>query len=89
MRSIEVHMGVIRDKQGIYSALLQSQESNQQLAICFNSDGKLLVKICTVLDIAGSNDGVKVILRQTDEIEKETTIMLDRIESIYPIHAFL
>lgn len=90
MRSMEIHLGVVRDKEGIYSALLQSQSMNRQLAVCFKHDGKLLVKICTVMDIVGDKDRLKVILKSHGEDkERETTIPLNRIQSIYPIREFL
>ena len=89
MRSMEIHLGVIRDKQGIYSALLQSQSTKRQLAVCFNSDGKLLVKICTVTDMVRRKDGISVTLKSQTEEDSETTILLEHIKSIYPIRDFL
>jgi len=90
MRRMEVHFGVIRDKPGIYEGLLQSQSSNDQLAVCFNSDGKLIVKICTVKDIVGGKDGTMVLLHsEHHDPPGESTIMLDQIESIYPIRHFV
>ena len=88
---MEIHLGVIRDKPGIYSALLESQSTKRQLAVCFNSDGKLLVKICTVSDMEHiENAGVKVTLTSNmDGKDNEITIELDHIQSIYPIRDFL
>lgn len=87
MRRMEVHFGVIRDKPGIYEGLLQSQSSNHQLAVCYNSDGKLIVKICAVKDIVSANDGTMVLLHH--DPSGESTVMLDQIESIYPIRDFV
>jgi hypothetical protein len=90
MRSMEIHLGVIRDKEAIYSALRESHSTKRQLAVCFNSGAKLLVKICTVTNIVGSPHGVSVTLKsQTDDKDKETTILVQHIESIYPIRDFL
>jgi len=87
MRRTEIHFGVIRDKKGIHAGLLQSKASNRQLAICYTSEGKLLVKICTVMDI--KKDGSGIILRsQADGPAGEITITMDHIESIYPIRDF-
>ena len=91
MRSMEIHLGVIRDRPGIYSALLESQSTKRQLAVCFNSNGKLLVKICTVSNIEHlENAGVNVTLTSNLDVEdNELTIELDHIQSIYPIRDFL
>lgn len=90
MRRMEVHFGVIRDKAGIYEGLLQSQYSNRQLAVCFDSDGKLIVKICTVKDIVGGKNGPMVLLHSDlHDLPGESTIMLDQIRSIYPIRDFV
>jgi hypothetical protein len=90
MRSMEIHLGVIRDKEGIYSALLESQSTTRQLAVCFKSDGKLLVKICSVRHMVLRQDGVNVTLKsQTGDKDNETTILLEHIQSIYPIRDFL
>jgi hypothetical protein len=87
---MDIHLGVIRDRQGIYTALLQSQSTNRQLAVCFNSEGKLLVKICTIVNVFANKDGVSVVLRSNaDEKQPETTILIDQIQSIYPIRDFL
>ena len=80
---------MIRDKEGIYTALLQSQSMNRQLAVCFSEEGKLLVKICAVSKIIGRKEGVRVVLRSQGEEEEETIIALDRIQSIYPIRDFV
>ena len=87
MRSMEVNVGVIRDKPGIYSGLKQSQSSHQQLAVCYNSEGKLIVKICTVKDIVREEEGTHVTLVSPDD-KVETDIQFDSIESIYPIRDF-
>jgi hypothetical protein len=90
MRRAEVHVGVIRDKQGIYAGLLQSHSSNHQLAVCYNSEGKLIVKICTVMNIMGGKaDGTVILRSQPDDANSEITIKLDDIESIYPIRDFI
>ena len=90
MTSMEVHFGVIRDKPAIYEGLLQSKSLNRQLAVCYNNEGKLIVKISTVIDIFGGPDGGAVILRsQPGDPQSETTVRMDRIESIYPIRDFL
>lgn len=88
---MEIHLGVIRDRQGIYSALMESQSIKRQLAVCFNSDGKLLVKICTVSGMEHLQDGgINVTLKSpVEQSGSETTIRLDLIQSIYPIRDFL
>ncbi|MEX2232435.1 MAG: hypothetical protein WD824_09760 [Cyclobacteriaceae bacterium] len=89
MRGMEVHFGVIRDKPGIFAGLLQSKSLNRQLAVCYSSEGKLIVKISTVMEIFGGPDGGSVILRsQPENPGSETTVKMDRIESIYPIRDF-
>lgn len=87
MRSMEANVGVIRDKPGIYSGLWQSQSSNHQLAVCYNSDGKLIVKICTVKEIVREDTGTRVTL-VSDNDKSETIILFDQIVSIYPIREF-
>jgi hypothetical protein len=91
MRSRELQFGMIRDKEGIYAGLIQSQSFNRQLAICYKSEGKLLVQICSVLRIEQAKDTVMVtVYPQPEEPgSKPTTLLLDNIESIYPIHAFI
>lgn len=86
---MEIHFGVIRDKEGIYAALRNSQSLNRQLAVCYNDDGKLLVKICIVGKIVGKKEGVRVILKSPGEDEDDTTVPLDQIQSIYPIRDFI
>jgi hypothetical protein len=89
MKSMEVHFGVIRDKQAIHAALLESKSLNRQLAVCFNSEGKLVVKICTVIDVVNGDDGTSVILRaHTEEHNSEFALRLSSIQSIYPIRDF-
>ncbi|HEX8039819.1 MAG TPA: hypothetical protein VF490_11750 [Chryseosolibacter sp.] len=87
---MELHFGMIRDKGGIYSGLAESQSTNRQLAICYNSKDKLLVKICTVASLSKTRDGVRVTLNtQGDDGSPEpVTVMLEQIESIYPINEF-
>jgi len=85
---MELNVGVIRDKPGIYSGLWQSRSTNQQLAICYNSGGKLLVKICTVKEINGTDKDAMVTLVGPDEESAEVEIPLDSILSIYPIRDF-
>ena len=87
MRGMEANVGVIRDKPGIYSGLWQSQSSNHQLAVCYNRDGKLIVKICTVKDIVREDPGTRVTL-VSDNDKSETVILFDEIVSIYPIREF-
>ena len=52
---MELHFGMISDRDAIYSGLVESKSLNRQLAICHNSNGKLLVKICTVVEIEPTN----------------------------------
>jgi hypothetical protein len=86
---MEIEMGVIRDKQGIYDGLLQGRSLEHQLAVCYTDDGKLLVKICSVVSIDGNQKKARVTLRsQADHPGHETTIDLDDIQSIYPIRDF-
>lgn len=85
---MEVNVGVIRDKPGIYTGLWQSQSSNQQLAICYNSESKLIVKICTVKEIVKEGDETNVTITCPDNDKAETTIPFDSIVSIYPIRDF-
>lgn len=87
---MDVHFGVIRDKQAISSALINSQTMKRQLAVCYKSEGKLLVKICTVGRIIGKRDGVRVVLKSAGEEEgDDLTIPFDHIQSIYPIRDFV
>ena len=87
---MELHFGMIRDKEEIQAGLAESQLSNRQLAICFNRGDKLLVKICTVTDIVHTDGGTFVTLSaQLDDGSLETTrLPLDDIESIYQINDF-
>lgn len=90
MRGMELHFEVIRDKEAIFAELLQSQSLGYQLAICYNRDGKLIVKICVVTDIVRGMDGVVVSFRsEPNDVTTEDKVSMDCIESIYPIHAFL
>jgi hypothetical protein len=84
---MEINLGVIRDRHSIYSGLLQSLSMNRQLAVCYNSDGKLIVKICQVKDIGPEENG-NVTLVSAGETHTEITIPLHHIESIYPISEF-
>lgn len=81
---------MIRDKRAIHEGLLESQSSHRQLAVCYNNKDKLLVKICTVVDVREEDSGTSVTLKmQGDDGAFESMIvMLDRIESIYPISDF-
>ena len=89
MRSMELHFGVIRDKEAIHAALKQSKFHNRHLAVCFNSEGKLLVRICTVIDIQDDKGGPCVTLRsQTEGKDTNFTLLLANIQSIYPIRDF-
>lgn len=86
---MEVHFGVIRDKEGIYSALRNSHAMNRQLAICYRHEGKLLVTISTVGKIVGKKEGVRIVLKSSGEDDEEViTIPLNEIQSIYPIRDF-
>lgn len=85
---MEIHFGIVRDKQGIYTGLLESRSRQRQLAVCYNSDGKLIVKICLVKRIERRKDGIWVTLFSPDDNNSEITILIDHIQSIYPIRAF-
>lgn len=89
MKSTEVNVGVIRDKQGIYLGLLKSKSLNRQLAVCFNSSGKLIVKICIVREIIRDKKASTVTVASPDDAHVETSIPLDNIQSIYPIRDFI
>jgi hypothetical protein len=89
MKSTQVNLGVIRDKQAIYLVLLKSKSLHRQLAVCFNSDGKLIVKICIVKQIIRDNKGSTVRVVSPDDTHTETAIPLDHIQSIYPILDFM
>ena len=89
MRSMELHFGVIREKEAMHAALHQSKLHNRYLAVCFNSEGKLIVRICTVINIEEEKNGTRVTLRsQTDEKDTDFTLLLSNIQSIYPIRDF-
>jgi len=85
---MDVNIGLIRDRQGIYSGLEQSKSMNRQLAICYNSGGQLIVKIAVVKDIIMGNEGTMIVLGSTDHPPNEATILLDNIQSIYLISDF-
>ena len=86
---MELHFGVIRDKQAIHAALKQSKSLKRQLAVCYNSEGKLIVRICLVIDLIERKEGTSVIFRtQTEEGESDLTLLLSNIQSIYPIIDF-
>ncbi|MGC1240743.1 MAG: hypothetical protein WA874_04100 [Chryseosolibacter sp.] len=86
---MEVHFGFIRDKQRIHAGLMNSKSSNHQVAICYSSEGKLLVKICTVVDVTSDAQGATVTLRtQQDDPATELRIPVDQIQSIYTIRDF-
>jgi len=85
---MDIHFGLIRDKHGILAALEDSLSRQRQLAVCFNSDGKLIVKITTVKDIRNRKDGSWVTLFSPDDHNREFSIPVDHIQSIYPIRDF-
>lgn len=85
---MEIHFGIIRDKQGIYTGLLESRSRHRQLAVCFKADSKLIVKISMVKRIDRRKDGTWVTLISPDDGDNEITILVDDIQSIYPIRAF-
>lgn len=87
---MELHFGMIRDKDGIYSGLAGSQSTNRQLAVCYNNRDKLLVNICTVTSVEKRKDGIRVTLNMQGEdgLPEQVTVMLEHIESIYPINEF-
>jgi hypothetical protein len=87
---MELHFGMIRDKEGIRAGLADSRASNRQLAICYTSANKLLVKICTVADLPPTDGRGLVTLKSQGEDGRleNLTVMLDDIESIYPINDF-
>ena len=89
MKSMELHFGVIRDKQAIHAALTESLHGGRQLAVCYNSEGKLIVKICTVTAILEDKGVTMATLhsRSTDT-DSEFTLPLERIQSLYPIRDF-
>ena len=89
MKSTHVHVGVIRDKPGIYLGLIKSKSENRQLAVCYNSDGKLIVKICVVKNIVGDRNNGTVTLASPDDPLAETSIPVAHIQSIYPIRDFI
>jgi hypothetical protein len=89
MRSMEIKVGLIRDKQGIYEGLLQSKSMNRQLAVCYSSEGKLIVKISVVKDMLKEGEHTTVVLVSPIEEHTETLVPLDHIESIYPIRDFI
>ena len=84
---MEIHFGLVRDKQRIYSGLTHSQSHNRQLAVCYNSDGKLIVKIAVVKMIEKSDDGTWITLISPDD-NTETRLLLEHVQSIYPIRNF-
>lgn len=85
---MELHFGVIRDKQAIHAALQQSKDHNRHLAVCFNSEGKLIVKICTVVDIADKGATTVLLRSQSDSENCDFSVLLSNIQSIYPIRDF-
>ncbi len=88
-RDMQLHFEVIRDKDMIYAELLQSKCMGNQLAICYKKDENLIVRICNVEDITRANDGVQITLKSVpNEDTNDAVIGLEKIESIYPIHAF-
>ena len=85
---MEIHFGIVRDRQGIYTGLLESRSHQRQLAVCYNNDGKLIVKICVVKRIERSKEGIWVTLSAPDDDNSEITILIDHIQSIYPIRGY-
>ena len=86
---MQLHFEVIRDKDMIYAELLQSKSMGNLLAICYKKDENLIVKICNVEDIIRANGGVQITLKSVpNEATTDGVIGLEKIESIYPIHAF-
>ena len=85
---MEIHFGVVRDRQGIHSGLLQSRSHHRQLAVCYSSEDKLIVKICIVKGFDTRKDGTWVTLRSPDDDNSETEVPIDHIKSIYPIRDF-
>lgn len=86
---MELHFGVIRNKQAIHAVLEESRANDRHLAVCFNSEGKLIVKICTVVDILDDNVATRVILRsQSGDGDSDFSLLLSNIQSIYPIRDF-
>ena len=86
---MEINVGLIRDRQGIYAGLLQSQAANRQLAVCYKSNDKLIVKISIVKELVSADAGTTVVLLSPDKTDSETTIRLEDIESIYLISDFM
>ncbi len=87
---MEVNIGVIRDRQGIHAELLRSESTSRQLAICYISDGKLIVKISVVKKLKNTPEGIIVLLGATaNDPPHETVVPLDQIQSIYPISDFV
>lgn len=85
---MDIYFGLIRDRQGIVAALQESRLRQRQLAVCYNSEGKLLVKITIVREIDGRKDGKWVTLLSPDDDNSEITIPVDHIQSVYPIRDF-
>ena len=85
---MEIHFGVVRDKQGIHASLVESRKQHRQLAVCYSSEGKLIVKICVVKEIETRADGTWITVLASDDDNSETQIHLDHIQSTYPIRDF-
>lgn len=89
MKGMQLHFGFIRDKQAIHAALLQSKTLGRQLAICYASEGKLIVKVGNIMDLTRGKEGERVILRsKSEQPDSEFSILLDHIQSVYPIREF-
>lgn len=86
---MDLKIGVIRDRQGIYSGLLQSQSTHRQLAVCYNSDGTLLVKISVVSEIITDSENVTIVLQSSIDPLNKTAVSLNEIQSIYPITDYI
>lgn len=86
---MQLHFGVISGKAAIRAALLRSKGRNRQLAVCYASGGKLLVKIGCIMELLEGRDGGRAILRsKSEESATEFSIPLDHIRSVYPIREF-
>ena len=86
---MELNIGVIRDRQGIYSGLLESQSMHRQLAVCYNSGGALLVKMSVVSEIISESGNITIVLQSSLDPLNKTAVSLDQIQSIYPITDYI
>lgn len=88
MEGRDVNVGLIRDPEGIYNGLQESREGNRQLAVCYNAEDKLMVKICIVAELLHENGKVTVVLGSSDEPPDSFSVPLEHIQSIYLIKDF-